>query len=907
MPSKNERIYFVEALRERGYIRRKCKKCGRYFWTVKEDAEVCGDRPCSTYTFIGNPPVKLSEHLNSLRERFLSFFERRGHVRVKRYPVVARWRDDVYLVGASIYDFQPWVTEGLIEPPANPLVISQPCIRLTDVDEVGVSGRHLTSFEMMAHHAFNFPGKEVYWNEETVELSLNFFTRELGLKEEEVNYIEDWWSGGGNAGEDFEVVVRGLEVATLVFMHYKVVNGKLEEMRNRIVDTGYGLERIYWLIKGEPTIYEAVFEGLCEKVKRIAGLSRLDNELLSDAFKMGGGCGEVEELARRYGYEVNHLNKSLEAYRALYRLLDHSKSLMLMLGDGVVPSNTGEGYLARLLIRRSLRDLSFLGGGLTLADLVKMQIEYWSAVFPEYREVSGEILEMIEMEEERYLRTLRKSKRLLMRKLKDLKRRGRKLPVEDLIVLYDSHGLPPELVKEEASKEGVMVEIPQNFYSLLAERHSSQPVEGKEAGLEEIYEMTEGVPPTSKLYYEDPYLPHCEARVLRVKGDYVILDRTVFYPEGGGQPADRGTILHSRGEAEVIDVRKAGDVVIHKIKGGRPKEGEVVKCIVDIRRRKKLMRAHTATHILLGAARRLLGRHVWQAGAQKGEEMSRLDITHYKHITKEELAKLEELANEVVMENRNVKASFMDRNVAEAKYGFTLYQGGIVPSRTIRVVEIEGWDAEACGGLHCRRTGEVGLIKVVKVDRIQDGVERIEFAVGEGALKYVQGLYFAAREASSLLNTTPKELPSKVRELLAREREFKKEIARLKMERLKIEAEKLLLNPLEAGGFKLLHSVYEGLSEEELIRLAAEALKTCPLGLAFLTNKREEGELDYVIMLGRGLLSKGFKALELLKELKEVCPLKGGGKDDMVRGILREDCLERAVSHIVRWLRSGIG
>ena len=277
----NEKLYVTKLFKERGFKRLKCKVCGSYFWSIVEK-DTCGDAPCTPYNFIDNVPVKkIFENISELRECYLKFFEKHGHTRIKRYPVVAlRWRSDVYFVGASIYNFQPWVTEGIIPPPANPLVISQPCIRLTDVEIVGRSGRHLTGFEMMAHHAFNYPDKYVYWVDETVELAHEFFTKELGIPEEEITYKESIWSGGGNAGECFEVLVRGLEIATLVFMHYKVRDSEVIELPLKIVDTGYGLERIYWLCTGDVTIYDAVFKEYINRVRKILRLNYPYDDIL---------------------------------------------------------------------------------------------------------------------------------------------------------------------------------------------------------------------------------------------------------------------------------------------------------------------------------------------------------------------------------------------------------------------------------------------------------------------------------------------------------------------------------------------------------------------------------------------------------------------------------------------------
>lgn len=243
-------IYHVDLFKRKGFERKRCTGCGRTFWTLDSNRSTCGDTPCDEYTFIGNPPTKRKYTLAETEKTFLKFFERHGHKAIKRYPVVARWRDDIFLTIASIADFQPWVTGGLVPPPANPLVVSQPSIRLKDIDNVGRSGRHLTLFFMGGHHAFNSRQRKVYWTDKTVELCHQFLTNELGIRSDEISYVQDIWEGGGNAGEDFEVIIRGLEVATLVFMHYVGEGGKYSPLPLQIVDTGYGMERLAWLSRG---------------------------------------------------------------------------------------------------------------------------------------------------------------------------------------------------------------------------------------------------------------------------------------------------------------------------------------------------------------------------------------------------------------------------------------------------------------------------------------------------------------------------------------------------------------------------------------------------------------------------------------------------------------------------------
>jgi alanyl-tRNA synthetase len=902
---KREEFLKLSFFKESGFVLKKCKVCGKEFWTLNPDRETCGDQPCVDYEFIGTRSKSEFERPAEVREAFLSFFEREGHTRVRRYPVVARWREDVYLVGASIYDFQPWVTEGLVEPPANPLAISQPSIRLTDVDNVGRSGRHLTGFEMMAHHAFNIKGKEIYWANETVEYAFRVLTEVFRVPPEEITFKFDWWSGGGNAGEDYEVLARGLELATLVFMHYKVTNGDLVEMSNRIVDTGYGLERLLWFLKGTPTVYDAVFHDTIEELRLKAGLTPLDPSISEELARKSGkldfkepesAFSKFKDVASSLGMDPAQLWELIAPYHSLYALVDHTRTIMWMLGDGVVPSNVGAGYLARLLIRRALRHLWKLGLEIPLADVVALQIKLWKEDFPEYRDVEDEILDMVDYEESRYKETLTHGKKVVERVVKELKAKGASsIPLDNLLTLYESHGLPPEIVAEEASKLGLTVEVPLNFYSMLASKHEAslkKPVPIDEG----LTKLAEGVPQTRKLYYENPRLLEFEARVLRVSGNSVILDQTAFYPEGGGQPHDEGVLEWDKGSCRVTRALNVGGVVVHVCEGATPPEGILVRGRVNAERRIALMRNHTATHIVLGAARRVLGKHVWQAGAQKAVEQSRLDITHHKKITQEELQAIEELANRVVMENRAVNVFFADRTAAEMKYGFVLYQGGAVPEPKLRIVEIEGWDVEACGGIHCSRTGEVGLIKIVKVERIQDGVSRIVFKVGDAALKHIWQLENALNEIARALGVEASEAAKSVRELIKERDEIVKELNRVKESLMEELADELANKAEEVAGVNLVVSVVEVEDVRELVLRVARRLSRAVVGLV---NK----EGNYAIKVGTELVKEGIDARTLNHEVLKRVKGRGGGVPDLVSGKIEipqafPEALRDAVAHI---------
>ncbi|MCD6523632.1 MAG: alanine--tRNA ligase, partial [Thermococcus sp.] len=663
--------------KEEGWIRKQCPKCGKFFWTLDPDRETCGDPPCDEYGFIGKPGIPKKYTLDEMREKFLSFFEKHGHGRVKRYPVLPRWRDDVLLVGASIMDFQPWVISGEADTPANPLTISQPSIRFTDIDNVGITGRHFTIFEMMAHHAFNYPGKPIYWMDETVELAFEFFTKELGMKPEDITFKENPWAGGGNAGPAFEVLYRGLEVATLVFMQYKkapenadpnqVVEIKGDfyvPMETRVVDTGYGLERLVWMSHGTPTAYDAVLGYVIEPLKRMAGVEKIDERILMENSRLAGmfdieDMGDLkylrEQVAKRVGITVEELEKAVRPYELIYAIADHTKALTFMLADGVIPSNVKAGYLARLLIRKSIRHLRELGLEVPLAEIVAMHIKELSPTFPEFKEMEDVILDIINVEEKRYQETLKRGSDLVRREIAKLKKKGiNELPLEKLILFYESHGLTPEIVAEVAQKEGIKVEIPDNFYTLVAKQ--AEKTEKKTAAEYVVdFELVKDLPETRTLHYEDPFMKEFDAEVVKVIDDWVVLNQTAFYPEGGGQPYDTGVLEINGEEVKVTNVQKVGKVILHRVE--RPelfKPGVKVHGKLDWDRRIQHMRHHTGTHVLMGALVRVLGKHVWQAGSQLHRDWARLDISHYKRITEEELREIERLANRIVMENRKV-------------------------------------------------------------------------------------------------------------------------------------------------------------------------------------------------------------------------------------------------------------
>jgi alanyl-tRNA synthetase len=825
-----------------------------------------------------------------MERTFLNFFKRRGHEILKRYPVVARWRDDIFLTIASIADFQPWVTSGQVPPPANPLVISQPSIRLKDIDNVGRSGRHFTLFFMGGHHAFNSRSRRIYWNDETVAFCHEFLTRALRIKPEEITYIQAFWEGGGNAGEDFEVNVRRLELATLVFMHYAGEGGKYWPLPLEIVDTGYGLERFVWLSHGTSTSYEPVFGPVIERVRELSGIEMPPEEILRENSRLAGVI-DIESgrdlqvlranVAKRVGMEIEDLNRMLAPLEAVYAIADHLRCLSFMFTDGITPSNVREGYLARLVLRRTLRLMEEIGVNVPLAELVCFSLETLKSQFREFEEKADYVLQVIEQEERKYRESIKRGTRLVERMTKELLAKHEPMPVESLIQLYDSHGLPPDLVKEVAEGIGVRVQVPEDFYIRVAKSHSKAkhvPVEISPVPTQEL----KRAPPTKALYYTNPYAREFKAKVLRVIGDYVVLNQTAFYPEGGGQPADVGILESKRVKARVKNVLKVGGVVLHHVEPSSFKQGQLVKGKLDWERRSSLMTHHTGTHILLGAMRRVLGNHIWQQGVQKGVERTRLDVSHFRRIELNELRKIERLANDIVRENRPVYTMWMDRNEAEQKYGFDLYQGGVVPGKRVRVVDIEGWNTQACAGTHYTKTGEVGFIKIIRTERIQDGIERIEFATGDAALKYVQGQEGQLWHAAGILKVPPEKVASATEQLFNEWKEMRKEIERLQRRAAEQQISELRSKVREVRNVHVLCEEVGGASPEELIKIGDFMTKEDSKLVAILGTRNDMAKV--VVMAGDEAVNAGIDCGEMAAEASKIVGGGGGGKPNFGQG-----------------------
>jgi len=755
-----DKFYATSVLKAEGFQRKKCK-CGIFYWTTT-DRETCDDPACSGgFRFLGKSIVKEEMDYIGVWNKFAKLFTKWGYTPIPRYPVVARWRDDTDFVQASIYDFQPYVVSGEVTPPANPLVIPQFCVRFNDIDNVGITGAHYTGFVMIGQHAFM---PEEKWDQAKYFGDIhNWLKSGLGLPNDEITFHEDAWAGGGNFGPCMEFFSRGLELGNQVYMLFEQTPSGPKKLPIKVLDMGMGHERNAWFAKGTSTSYESVFPTVCERLKKITGL-KVDTNLMEKFLPYSSylNIDEVDDIektwnfvADKVGIEVKQLRESIMPLAALYSIGEHSRSLLFTIGDGALPSNVGGGYNLRVILRRALSFIEKYEWNIDLKELCEMHAKYLKPLFPELNENLESVNKILDVEKQKFLASRQKARATIAKIIKE------DIDENKLLNLYDSHGIAPELIAEEAAKLGKKIKIPENFYARVAEKHEKS---------EQVHQTTKeqkldlsGVQDTLLLFYEDWQKLKFSGKVLKIIDKQVVLDKTAFYPTGGGQVHDGGTL----GGVTVVDVYKQGSLVVHSLEIEPSfKVGENISGEIDYPRRIQLAQHHTATHIMNAATKKVLGKHINQAGAKKTPEKATLDVTHYQRITEEELDAIEKEANKIVKKKVPVIKSFYSRDDAEKSFGMSIYQGGAVPGNKLRIVNIEGIDVECCGGIHLDNTSDVGIISVQKASKISDAIVRIIYTAGNAAVQ-------ANKKDSSMLEETAKILGlQKVNQIPARAQEL---------------------------------------------------------------------------------------------------------------------------------------
>jgi alanyl-tRNA synthetase len=842
-----------------------------------------------------------------IRERFLSFFEERGHRRVPSASLVpASYDPSVLLTTAGMQPFKPYFL-GLEDPPSKRLTSCQKVFRSTDIENVGITARHLTFFEMLGNFSvgdyFKQGAAEFAWELSTEGLGLDperiwisvfggdeelglgpdddaiECWRAIGVPDERIVLLgrEDnfWQSGptgpcgpcselyfdrgpdfgadGDRPGDDTE---RMLEYWNLVFMQYELhSDGSLTELPQQNIDTGMGLDRMAAILQDVPSVYE------------------------TDAFAPLVSFGE-ERSGRKYGQDF-------PTTRALRVLADHGRAAAFLMADGVVPSNEDRGYILRRILRRAIHQGRVLGieDGF-VPDLCEVVVDRMGDVYPELRAERETILRWAASEEAGFGRTLAQGEKLLADLIANAKAAGvTEVSSVDAFQLHDTYGFPFELTQEMLAEEGLTVDA-SGFVELMEEARETARAAVKDHGAGVVVDRVAGFArdagfETRFVGYESTEADTVVRALESENGTLLAkLDESPFYPEGGGQVSDHGTVATASGRARVTDVFRLGAdqaLALEPVEGELA-PGEEAHAEVDRSTRLATMRNHTATHLLHAALRESLGDHVRQAGSYVGPDKLRFDFAHGARMSDEELAQVESRVNGWISDNLPVRA--IETTLDEARSLGAMALFGEKYGDWVRMVEVEGVSRELCGGTHVHTTGEVGLFHVTGESSSASNVRRIEAVTGAAATELFEERTARLRELSRLMKAPESELVRAAERLGDQVRELKKKPAPAADDGA--EAQRLVEAAQDVGGAKVLAARAEAADPKALLGLSDRVRQK--LGEAAVVLGMVDGDRTALVAnVSPGLVERGVKAGELVRAAAEVAGGGGGGRDTVAQ------------------------
>jgi len=838
--------------------------------------------------------VTLSGH--EIRNQFIQFFKEKGHTHLPSSSLVPKKDPTVLLTTAGMLQFKP-IFMGIEKPETTRAVTVQKCFRTSDLDNVGRTARHHTFFEMLGNFSFGdyFKAEVIPWAWEFLtgvlalpkdKLWVSVFTTDeeaaviwrekVGISPDRIVYLgedSNFWAAGptGPCGPCSEIYIdlgvergcgsetcavgcdcdRFLEIWNLVFMEFnRDEEGRLTPLPAKNIDTGMGLERIASIIQGVPSNYETdLLRPLLEAAASLAGITY-------------GGGGENDV--------------------SLKLIADHVRGTIFLIGDGVVPSNEGRGYVLRRIMRRAIRHGKKIGIQRPfLAELGKQVIEQY-ADYPELPAQRQFIFQVLAEEERRFSQTIDRGQQLLNQAIATFSpaTADRVLPGETAFELYDTYGFPFELTTELCGEQGVRVDETGFHASMEAQRdraRSAREASGVSFAATEL--ANKGA--TSFTGYEQT---ESEATVLEVFQEPsgrvgVLLDATPFYAESGGQLGDVGLL----GDARVVDTQKQGDAIIHLLADGEtaPQVGAKLHAAVDLAQRLNTMRHHTATHLLHAALKEVLGPNVNQAGSLVGPVELRLDFTFPRPLTPEEVTRVEDLVNAQILANQTV--THLQMSMAEAQASGAMALFGEKYGETVRVIDVPGFSKELCGGTHVRATGTIGLFKVLREEGIAAGIRRITAVSGLAALNLLRKQAEVLAETSQLLKTAPEELPERIERLQAKVKAEEAEVAMLRA-RLAVNATESLLGKAQTvAGKQLIAELAPGLSAGDL-KSAVENLRDKLRSGVVVLGSIEDGKVSVLAAASDDAVKDGANAGKLIQAVMASIGGKGGGKPQMAQG-----------------------
>ena len=844
---------------------------------------------------------------NELREAYLRFFaEKKGHLRLASASLIPENDPTLLMIGAGMAPFKPFFT-GKMKPPRTRITTCQRCVRTGDIENVGRTARHQTYFEMLGNFSFGdyFKAEAIPWAweflTEVVELpkdklwvsvypkddeAIELWKQQPGFPQDHIVKLEDnfWEIGPGPCGPDSEIYIdlgeergcgkptcgvgcdcdRYLEIWNLVFTQFdRTEDGEYNPLAHKNIDTGCGLERLASVLQNKRSNFETdLLFPIIEYASKISGVPY--------------GQDEQKDISLKV-------------------IADHARSMAIMIMDGILPSNEGRGYVLRRILRRAIRHGRMLGIREKFLDgAVQAVVEIYkdASDFEELVKKQDYIRKVISLEEDRFAATLAQGMEILTGHIEEVKAAGKQeLAGEIGFRLYDTYGFPWELTDEILHENGLILDKEGFDRSMKEQRERARAAraENQRVAVPDLSGID-----TSRLA-ADPEAKEAKVVAIWKAGTLVeelqdgeeagiILDRTPFYAEGGGQVGDEGLLTSELGRIQVTNARKLPDGTIYHIsyvEEGMRKVGDTVRIAVDMKKKLSSARNHTATHLLQAALKRVVGDQVNQAGSLVTPERLRFDFSNFEPVSEQQLADVEELVNEEILQGIDVEISHMALDEAKRLGAMALF--GEKYGDEVRVVQVPGFSMELCGGSHVKNIGQIGMFKIVSETGVAAGVRRIEAITGRAALEYANEKKQLLEETAALLKTRAEDVPAQVGKLLEQQKEMQVQIDRMNEVKARADAQKLVMMAKKIGDISLVSGRAQAQDMEELRSIADQVCEKLENGVVALAAVGEDNKVSLVVKADKTALSRGIHAGKIIKEAAQLVGGGGGGRPEMAQ------------------------
>lgn len=866
---------------------------------------------------------------NEIRKSFLDFFGEKQHLVLPSAGLIPEDDPTLLIIGAGMAPFKPFFT-GKATPPSVRIATCQKCVRTGDIENVGRTARHHTYFEMLGNFSFgDYFKKEVIpwaweWLTEVLELpkdklwvtihtkddeAFDIWTKDVGVPAERIVRLEDnfWDIGSGPCGPDSEIHIdlgpergcgkptcgpgcdcdRFLEIWNLVFTQYDhKADGTFAPLKNKNIDTGAGLERIASVLQGCPSNFET--------------------DLMFPIIEYA-----VSQCGKEYG-------KDKKTDISLKVIADHARSMTFMIGDGILPSNEGRGYVLRRILRRAVRHGRLLGiEKMFLAGVVDVVIKMFGDIYPNLKEKRDYIQKVIEMEETSFLRTLKQGTELLNAEIEKLiAEKKTVLDGASAFRLNDTFGFPWELTAEILAEHDMTMDKKGFDDALAKQRKMARDARDDKTGRPVVYNTRAlsglKVDESAKTGKIVQIFPATDAQPIEMADDgtdiAVVCDVTAFHAEGGGQLGDLGMIVCPTGKIEIDSTKKLPDgvvIMLGTVTEGVVKVGDNAEFKVNYNRKNDIARDHTATHLMQAALRKVLGTHVNQAGSYVGPDRLRFDFSHFSPVTAEELAEVERMVNEEILAAKDVEIEELPIEEAKKKGAMALF--GEKYGKIVRVVTVPDFSMEFCGGTHVSNTAQIGMFKILSESSSGAGVRRIEAVTGHGATEYVKNMELALKNIAADLKCRVDDIPNRLNSLHDELKEIHKKVDELSGAMAKSQLGDVLAKVQEFNGVKVLVQKVHA-DNMDALRNLGDQLRD-KVGGAVVLATEMEGKAVILAMAVKDAVAKGIHSGNIVKEIAKLCGGGGGGKPDMAQAGAKDlakldDALKNAWEIVKKQIKS---